>query len=422
MNQMDVDPHKQEQEVDELEDDDGFASDGDSGNNEVHDLALTSPDAVLLTTHQLHERIHEGLIDLEATYQRDVVWPANKQIGLIDSIFRNFYIPPLVFAVTKDDEGNETRVCVDGKQRLTSIQKFFDGQIPHRNNRNKKSFWFTTSESTKASKTELPDAYKEIFKKKEITVVEYHGLESGYEREIFQRVQLGMTLTAAEKLQAISSPWADWISQLESKHVTIDDGLADKLAWDTKRGRDFQNIAHMVYCCDGLPEELLPTAQKIERWISRSDRPPQQFQEDIETVLRSLWVIASNERYNEGFVKVPQRVAPVEFIFIGVLLYVLRREAREVQGRAIHILRYTIRKEFKDIRNNSDVGRALWKHINELRASPETWPILGQSKAAAKKRKRAAGRNDDDDDDGEFRPQPVRSMGKPVKTRKNRTG
>ena len=53
MNQMDVDPHKQEQEVDELEDEDGFASDGD-GNNEIHDLALNNPSADLLTTHQLH--------------------------------------------------------------------------------------------------------------------------------------------------------------------------------------------------------------------------------------------------------------------------------------------------------------------------------------------------------------------------------
>jgi hypothetical protein len=59
--------------------------------------------------------------------------------------------------------------------------------------------------------------------------VEYIGLTPGSEREIFQRVQLGMTLTAAgkfvwffllglwtnfhdldsEKLQAISSPWAE---------------------------------------------------------------------------------------------------------------------------------------------------------------------------------------------------------------------
>lgn len=53
MNQMDVDPHNKEQEVDELEDDDGFASDGD-GNNEIHDLALNNPSADLLTTHQLH--------------------------------------------------------------------------------------------------------------------------------------------------------------------------------------------------------------------------------------------------------------------------------------------------------------------------------------------------------------------------------
>lgn len=54
MNQMDVDPHKQEQEVDELEDEDGFASDGGDGNNEIHDLALNNPTADLLTTHQLH--------------------------------------------------------------------------------------------------------------------------------------------------------------------------------------------------------------------------------------------------------------------------------------------------------------------------------------------------------------------------------
>jgi hypothetical protein len=58
----------------------------------------------------------------------DVVWPESKMIHLIDSIFRNFYIPPIIFAVQKAEEG-DVRVCVDGKQRLTSIQKFFDGQV-----------------------------------------------------------------------------------------------------------------------------------------------------------------------------------------------------------------------------------------------------------------------------------------------------
>lgn len=78
--------------------------------------------------------IHEGQIDLNPSYQRgnitlfiltmrgsltgptDVVWPDSKQVGLIDSLFRNFYVPPVVFAVTKDEDGAIVRVCVDGKQ------------------------------------------------------------------------------------------------------------------------------------------------------------------------------------------------------------------------------------------------------------------------------------------------------------------
>lgn len=112
-----------------------------------------------------------------------------------------------------------------------------------------------------------------------------------------------------------------WIGELEAKHVNIDEGLGAKLSWDVSRGRDFQNIAHMIYCCDGYPDEqLLPTAQKIEKWISREDKPTAQFKEDIENVLRGLWVIATTQDLKSGFVDIPQRVAPVEFIFIGACL------------------------------------------------------------------------------------------------------
>ena len=59
-----------------------------------------------------------------------VVWSASKQMAIIDSLFHNYYIPPVVFAISKDPiDGYETRLCVDGKQRLTSIQKFFDGHV-----------------------------------------------------------------------------------------------------------------------------------------------------------------------------------------------------------------------------------------------------------------------------------------------------
>lgn len=220
---------------------------------------------------------------------------------------------------------------------------------------------------------------------------------------------------------------------MESKHVSIEDGLSAKLSWDIRRGRDFQNIAHMIYCCDGYPnEQLLPTAQKIEKWISRADKPTVQFKEDIENVLRGLWVIATTEELKTGFVDIPQRIAPVEFIFIGaclttfackcnaecfypgVLLYVLRHESRENQASAIYILRATVRQEFADIRNNGNVGKALWSYIQSLKKHPTRMPRTGIEIAPKGKRKRNAGVRDDDE---EFRPQPVRAIGRPAKTR-----
>ncbi|KAF9567353.1 hypothetical protein CPC08DRAFT_703258 [Agrocybe pediades] len=403
-----VDPTE---EVDEL-DSDEFATDTETADGGVFDTPLEPPTVQLMTTEELHTMIHQGEIDINPPYQREVVWPETKQICLIDSIFRNFMIPPVIFAVTNDEEdGSEVRTCLDGKQRLTSIQKFFDGQIPHRDSRNNKKYWYTASQT--ASKTELPMHYKKLFREKKVTVVEYHGLKAGTEREIFQRVQLGMPLTAAEKLQAISSPWAQWITQLEARHVTHEDGLAVQLVWDTTRARDFQNIAYMVYCCDNYPKETLPNAKNLEKWLSREDKPPKQFQQDMDDVLRGLWVLATTSEYDAAL-KMPQRISPVEFIFIGVVLYVLRKHTYEVKARAIFSLRTAIREEFKDIRNNSSVGRAMWMHIQSLVARPNEPLKPNYANLPPAKRKRVAA---DDQDDDEFRPVPIKSVGKAPKTR-----
>ncbi|KAF8745958.1 hypothetical protein AX14_004253 [Amanita brunnescens Koide BX004] len=397
-----------DQEYDEL--DEGDFSESEEG-FDIRDPLLPAH-ANILSTSELHALIHEGSIDLNPPYQRGVVWPVNKQIKLIDSIFRNFYIPPVVFAVQKDEDGVDIRICVDGKQRLTSIQKFIDGQIPHRDIRAKKNYWYTVSESTKSLRNAVPDEWKKDFAEKKITCVEYHKLTPDQERDIFQRVQLGMSLTAAEKLQAIASPWADWISELEAQHVTVHGGLSSQFEWDTKRGRDFQNIAHFVYCCDGLPNENLPTAQKLESWLSRVDPPGDQLKEEIDETLRELWMIAKDKRLNKGLTAIGKRLAPVEFVFIGVLLYKLRNRSRDERAEAIYYLRKSVREEFKDIRNNGVVGKAMWAFINELCQNP-TSSLAYRDPSSKSRRKRKA----DPEDTDEYRPEPIRTLGKGLKTR-----
>ncbi|KAI0919977.1 hypothetical protein AcV5_001908 [Taiwanofungus camphoratus] len=91
--------------------------------------ALRPPRTTQYTAKSLYDQIIDNTIQLDPEYQRDIVWPESKQIGIIDSILRNYYIPPVIFAVTAQDDGTETRVCIDGKQRLTSIQRFMDGLI-----------------------------------------------------------------------------------------------------------------------------------------------------------------------------------------------------------------------------------------------------------------------------------------------------
>lgn len=45
-----------------------------------------------------------------------------------------------------------------------------------------------------------------------------------------------MSLTAAEKLQAISSSLAQWVSHLQAMYVNADGGLVDHIKWDISRG------------------------------------------------------------------------------------------------------------------------------------------------------------------------------------------
>ncbi|KAF4602039.1 hypothetical protein EYR40_005240 [Pleurotus pulmonarius] len=342
--QVKADSADGEDELDE--DDDGNASDS-SDSFRIRD-GVPPPQQRFYTTKQLHASIHQGDIDLEPPYQRDVVWPNAKQVKLIDSLFRNFYIPPIVFAQSKDEDGNITKVCVDGKQRLTSIQKFMDGHIAHRDIVTKKNWWYTClgQPTTKSQQLEIPTKFKQEFDSIQIHCIEYQILGQEMEREIFQRVQLGVALTAAEKLQAISSPWGSWISSLESKHVHIENGLRDLFQWDVARGRDFQNIAHLIYCCDKLETEgrqEVPTATKIDQWLRRTDEPDPRFQRQINNVLDFMTYLAGKDAKRDGlvngFTAMGKRVAPVEFVFIGVLLFVMAHASKEDRAKAVFDLR-----------------------------------------------------------------------------------
>ena len=69
--------------------------------------------------------------DFNPAYQRLSVWSDEKQSFLIDSILRNFPIPPIFLHQHIDeDTGRTSYDVIDGKQRLTSIVRFIKNEIP----------------------------------------------------------------------------------------------------------------------------------------------------------------------------------------------------------------------------------------------------------------------------------------------------
>ena len=216
--------------------------------------------------------------------------------------------------------------------------------------------------------------------------VEYNHLSPAAEREVFQRVQLGMSLTTAEKLQAISSHWANYITHLEKTHVTIDGGLVDVITFDDTRGRAFQNVAQLVYCCEGLPSaQRIPSAAKLEKWLTAPDEQPSAtFRDAMGAVLDRLWELARSAEYDAAF-RLKAKVSPVEFVFIGnvrlptlypqkaellfagVLLFTMRNgyTAAE-QSRAVFVLRRDIRKAHVDVRFNARVAADCWRLIDAI--------------------------------------------------------
>ncbi|KAH9858569.1 hypothetical protein C2E23DRAFT_880039 [Lenzites betulinus] len=366
---------------------------------------LIAPTAKLYTTEALHSLIHEGIIDLNPSYQRDVVWTEQKQIKVLDSIWRNYYVPPVVFAVYYNEDRQQVMHCVDGKQRLTSIQKFFDGQIPYKHWQTGKSWWYTRANSQKNNRQEVPAKWKRDFATKTITCVEYHGLSHTLERDIFQRVQLGMPLTAAEKLQAISSPWQEMILNLEMRFIAPEDGLTHLIDVDVGRGRDFQLIAQLVYCCESYPERAQPNARNLERWLMSTDPPKKQFVDTVTDVLRKFWHIANEHTLNYGFKEIGKRVAPAEFVFTGVLLYVLRGLTYEEQSEAIFNMRTHIRGKFQDIRMRNDIIRELWVFIESvLDGETVAQPAKASGSKKGKKARRTNPGDDEDEMDEDYRP------------------
>jgi len=115
----------------------GEAEDGSWGDYPIDTLLIRNETR---TVHDVLRRIEQGSFIMDPDFQRDFIWPEDKQSKLIESVLMRIPLP--VFYLAEDAQGR--MIVVDGLQRLTTFQRFVKNQLhlklPGESELNKKQF------------------------------------------------------------------------------------------------------------------------------------------------------------------------------------------------------------------------------------------------------------------------------------------
>ncbi|KAJ3181593.1 hypothetical protein HDU85_003535 [Gaertneriomyces sp. JEL0708] len=307
----------------------------------TEESGLRKPEPYMLTYSAVAEYVGNGMIDLNADYQRDVVWASTKQGHLIDSIMKNFYVPPVIFSIRQAEDGADLRVAIDGKQRLTSVTRFMAGEIPLIDSTTGKRVWYSATNGRK--RAVLTERQRQEFNNKQITCIEYRDLTIDQEIEIFRRVQLGVALTTAEKLYANNGPVAAFVREMQVKYESLMKSV------DYRRKRDFTNILQAFIIVTQAPPTM-PSASHMSRALeqavplSRSDRNL------IDAILKIL--ASLRDQYPIVFTY-PTKLSPIEFMMSCYLIKNNPQDRLAVLRKKLEMLRQRTRAQFVDIRANS---------------------------------------------------------------------
>jgi len=139
-------------------------------------------------------RIRSVDLDLQPNFQRGEVWSIGKKQRLIDSILRDWHVPPI--HVIQGGDGTPD-VVLDGQQRLAAIRDFVEGSLKVDGNIEPRDVRIAKLHGMRFH--ELPSDWKRKvnrFAIRQFTIVDFDPSEPS---ELFYRLNQPVALTAAEQ-------------------------------------------------------------------------------------------------------------------------------------------------------------------------------------------------------------------------------
>ncbi len=183
------------------------------------------------TVSETVKRIKTGRYAMSPDFQRDFVWPADKQSKLIESCIMRIPLP--VFYVAEGQDGRVT--VVDGLQRLSTFRRFLSNEL---------NLTGLGEEHPLNGKTfsDLPLHFQERIEDTQLTlyILDKSAPEAA-RLDIFERVNSGIPLTRQQMRNALyDGPATRWLSE-QSKSELFRSVTGGSLDPKTMRDREAIN-------------------------------------------------------------------------------------------------------------------------------------------------------------------------------------
>jgi len=249
-------------------------------------------------------------------HQREFVWNLFKKQALVDTILRGLPIPTVLIGSTINDP---KRSIEDGRQRLTTIQHFMEGE-------------FTTHDGRKFAALSMEEQFGVSHYM--VPVTEYSGATDSERFDIFDRHQNGTPLSTGERLHSLTS-CSPAVSFARENLMKVGTPISNRFftLWGDRVGGDKRknNLANAVAIVLGLAFGPRYISKKYEEIRDKLAKPINEA-----GVLADLGRVA--EIYEEVQKKEPGGNKTVRNrmfncgIYLGYILYSLSYKARKDTG------------------------------------------------------------------------------------------
>ena len=182
------------------------------------------------TIHDVIRRIDQGNYVLDPDFQRDFIWPEDKQSKLIESVIMRIPLP--VFYMAEDSDGR--MVVVDGLQRLSTFHRFVKDELSLR-----------LSDRTELNGKRFSDLSSKLQNRIEDCNLIFYSIDSKVgERarlDIFERVNSGEPLSRQQMRNCLFMGRATHFLKEEARTGLFLKATGRSLNYKTMRDREFVN-------------------------------------------------------------------------------------------------------------------------------------------------------------------------------------